>query len=338
MKIESRNNLYKELDHIWQRLIDAIKDQEPILLEGKERTFFLAYWLYGEVGNGNFDQFYYNSTGDYSLEMVSALEEIGAYDAARILSECNRIFPNGVPPQNRDERIQALDALPSNSIAFLNRAGHELMDDSDFLLRIYHYYVTGEKISAAELRTVYYNFYAGERFFQDLSKRPENEQFDFLLKKIKEMMMVPFSERYFLDKRIFEIRTYLLNLAYFDEKAIVEIIERFIYKPGFNKQGSKAFDDFGAFTREADLTLELLKILERKAEPSDNLEIKLQDWFVKLLDVPAEKSMIWLNLKYVAVVLHSLWETKYPEPIIGPSDNKLLNAEVYLKAINSHLK
>lgn len=212
------------------------------------------------------------------------------------------------------------------------------MDDSDFLLRIYHYYVTGEKISAAELRTVYYNFYAGERFFQDLSKRPENEQFDFLLKKIKEMMMVPFSERYFLDKRIFEIRTYLLNLAYFDEKAIVEIIERFIYKPGFNKQGSKAFDDFGAFTREADLTLELLKILERKAEPSDNLEIKLQDWFVKLLDVPAEKSMIWLNLKYVAVVLHSLWETKYPEPIIGPSDNKLLNAEVYLKAINSHLK
>ncbi|HNC91893.1 MAG TPA: hypothetical protein PL000_23470, partial [Anaerolineales bacterium] len=67
MKIESRNNLYKELDHIWQRLIDAIKDQEPILLEGKERTFFLAYWLYGEVGNGNFDQFYYNSTGDYSL-------------------------------------------------------------------------------------------------------------------------------------------------------------------------------------------------------------------------------------------------------------------------------
>lgn len=338
MNIESRNNLYDELDHIWQRLINAVKEQESILLEGKERTFFLAYWFYGEIGNGNFDQFYYNSAGDYSLEMVSALQEIGAYDAARILSKCNMVFPSGSPPQNRDERIQALDALPSDSMALLNRAGYEVMGDSDFELRIYHYYVTGEKLSASELRTVYYNFYTGERFFKSLSKRPEKEQFDFLLSKITEMMFIPFRDRYFLDKGELEIRAYLLNLDYFDEKAVVETIERFIYKPGFNERGSKAFDDFGAFTRDADLTLELLKILERKAEPSDNLETKLQDWFVKLLDASAGKNMIWLNLKYVAVSLHSLWETKYPEPIIGSSDNKLLNADVYLKEINSRLK
>ena len=140
MDIKSRKDLDSVLDSVWLRLIELTKEQNPILLQGRDRTFFLAYLLYGEVGNGNFDQFYYNSTGDYSIEIDLALLEIGAYEARRILSECNGVFKDGTPPQNREERIQALDALSPQAMAFLDKAGHELMGDSDFELRLYHYY------------------------------------------------------------------------------------------------------------------------------------------------------------------------------------------------------
>ena len=54
--------------------------------------------LEGELNNGGFDQFFFNSTGDYALETIDALNRIGAHQTAEIVQlACDR-FPHGSPP------------------------------------------------------------------------------------------------------------------------------------------------------------------------------------------------------------------------------------------------
>ena len=151
-------------------------------------------------------------------------------------------------------------------------------------------------------------------------------------------MFTAYNDRSFLDKSELDIRGYLLELEYFDEKVVLQTIERYIFEPEFNEKGSRVSKDFGAFTKEANLTIELLRILERKAKPSSELEARLQKWFIGLWNNSKNRNLIGLNLKFVALTLHSLWEIKYPEPVIGSRDNKVLNASVYLKVINPHLE
>jgi hypothetical protein len=51
-----------------------------------------------EVNNGGIDQFFFNSTGDYALETVQALEIVKANKTAEILREACDRFPDGSPP------------------------------------------------------------------------------------------------------------------------------------------------------------------------------------------------------------------------------------------------
>ena len=75
--------------------------------------------LEGEVNNGGFDQFFFNSTGDYSRETVSALERIKAYKTAALLkAACDR-FPDGMPPTDISVRREImLSKVSPNAEAF----------------------------------------------------------------------------------------------------------------------------------------------------------------------------------------------------------------------------
>ena len=73
-----------------------------------DQTVILVWSLQGEVDNGGFDQFYYNSSGDFAVETVSALERIGAKQTAALLSEGNRLFPTQPVPSDRKKRIAGI--------------------------------------------------------------------------------------------------------------------------------------------------------------------------------------------------------------------------------------
>lgn len=73
-----------------------------------ELTIYLCQALEGEVNNGGFSQFFFNSSGDYASETVEALREIGALKTAVILQKANSVYPNGLVPKDRDEREQYL--------------------------------------------------------------------------------------------------------------------------------------------------------------------------------------------------------------------------------------
>lgn len=74
--------------------------------------------LEGEVNNGGFHQYFYNSAGDRTAETIRALEIIGAFAMADIVKRAAQKFPYGMPPKNRFERQDALLEAYPNAAAF----------------------------------------------------------------------------------------------------------------------------------------------------------------------------------------------------------------------------
>jgi hypothetical protein len=73
-----------------------------------ERIIDLIDWLDLEVENGGFHQFFHNSPGDHTEQTIHALEIIGALTAADIVKRAAGMFPDGMPPRDRNERMDVL--------------------------------------------------------------------------------------------------------------------------------------------------------------------------------------------------------------------------------------
>jgi hypothetical protein len=73
-----------------------------------EEIVDLVRWLDTEIDNGGFHQFFHNSAGDRTAETIAALEAIGAPRIADIVRRAAAMFPGGMPPRDRDERMSVL--------------------------------------------------------------------------------------------------------------------------------------------------------------------------------------------------------------------------------------
>ncbi len=90
--IHKKSNYGKEIDKL----------TEP------QKVFLYIDNLLTEVNNGGFNQFYTNSSGNFSHETVEALKTIGAYKTAKIVETANSQFPNNRVPKDRNIRIVVL--------------------------------------------------------------------------------------------------------------------------------------------------------------------------------------------------------------------------------------
>ena len=77
-------------------------------LNEHERVFFITQTLEQEVNNGGFSQFFCNSSGDFSNELVDAFTKIGALKTAEICKKAVSIFSGNIPA-DRNEREELLD-------------------------------------------------------------------------------------------------------------------------------------------------------------------------------------------------------------------------------------
>jgi hypothetical protein len=74
----------------------------------REEVARLVELLEGEINNGGFHQFFYNSTGDETAAMIRALKKIGALKTADIMTRAAAKFPRGMPPKDRFKRQDLL--------------------------------------------------------------------------------------------------------------------------------------------------------------------------------------------------------------------------------------
>jgi hypothetical protein len=89
--------------------------EDMSVLSEAERIFYITQSLEMEVNNGGFSQFFYNTSGNFSNELVNAFTAIGANATAVICQKAVAAFGRDIPV-DKDEREEMLDELESEEI------------------------------------------------------------------------------------------------------------------------------------------------------------------------------------------------------------------------------
>ena len=107
-EIKDKDEFVTELWGIMEEKCDYGEKMQA--LNEQERIFYVAQALEMEVNNGGFSQFFYNDSGNFANEIVTAFQEIFAYHTAEICQKAVNAFGGDVPI-DRDEREELMDEL-----------------------------------------------------------------------------------------------------------------------------------------------------------------------------------------------------------------------------------
>lgn len=109
---------YREL---WKSLVSrSSKDWSLGDLTRDERLYFAVGVLKGEVYNGGFDQFFWNSSGNFYQMALEGLEEIGATSSLDLTREAARtVFGRLDPPVDQEKRWRVLKSKAYRVLEFL---------------------------------------------------------------------------------------------------------------------------------------------------------------------------------------------------------------------------
>ena len=104
----------------------------------REMAVQLVGVLEAEVNNGGFDQFFFNSSGDRTAEIIDALDMIGAAKTADIVRRAASKFPDGMPPADcKARQVVLVDTVSPDADAFeeLDQEFYGRPDDLEELLK-----------------------------------------------------------------------------------------------------------------------------------------------------------------------------------------------------------
>lgn len=108
-------------DSVLERAIDVVFDQLASggydSLSPAQRVLVCVWGACGEIENGGFDQFFFNTSGDWALDTAEAFRAISAPDLADLVARAVREFPGGNPSRDLDTRRAELNGLPVESQA-----------------------------------------------------------------------------------------------------------------------------------------------------------------------------------------------------------------------------
>jgi len=134
LKIERRDMVVMKIDTYLNSKSEYGENIEK--LNPSQRTFLFVENLEREINNGGFNQFYFNSSGDFSQETVNALLEIGAKKTAEIVKKANSEFKNGTVPKDRIERQNELELIEEKAEENWNKCDLEFYEYQDNLTEL----------------------------------------------------------------------------------------------------------------------------------------------------------------------------------------------------------
>lgn len=105
-------------------------------LTDTERKLCAVYQLEGQVANGGFDQYFFNSTGATAEIALAGLKDMGSTAAAAILERAMAIFPGGKPPTDRQSRWKAMSRIASRSESVWEECDGEFYDKEEDTYRM----------------------------------------------------------------------------------------------------------------------------------------------------------------------------------------------------------
>jgi hypothetical protein len=109
IKTVSGDNLDKAVNTIYQDILIASDHGVNLFkVTAGQKIVYLITRLESEIYNGGLNQFFFNSSGQYTIETLEALGEIGATESMTILEKAISFWPNSYVPQNTMTRRQEL--------------------------------------------------------------------------------------------------------------------------------------------------------------------------------------------------------------------------------------
>jgi hypothetical protein len=146
---EHLERLRTDPGHIyWSALVRrATRDGGYEELPDVEKKYFAVNCLSGEVHNGGFQQFFFNSAGAYYREALAGLEEMGAHDCLKLLQKAKQVWFDfaDVPVETLARRV----LLTKNSSPSRDSRSDELdrlfwKEAEGLTARIEHYAMTNK--------------------------------------------------------------------------------------------------------------------------------------------------------------------------------------------------
>lgn len=141
--LEDETDIVIEIGQLlWEKSKDD-KDFES--LTAIERNILYIEMLEAQVNNGGFDQYFFNSSGEYAHETLIALKEIKAPQMAEILNRAIRAFPVLPIPKDTEQRREYMEDIPENVSECWGKLDDEFYKYPENLARLVIEYVKSNK-------------------------------------------------------------------------------------------------------------------------------------------------------------------------------------------------
>lgn len=119
-EIRQISDPYERLIKVGDYVIAKYIAKDYEVLTTVERDILHMSLLVGEVNNGGFDQYFFNTGGDYAVETVETLERIGSSEALALLRQAIGAF--GANPLSTDKatRYSQIKNIPKTVVDLWN--------------------------------------------------------------------------------------------------------------------------------------------------------------------------------------------------------------------------
>jgi hypothetical protein len=109
IKAASNDDLEKAVNTIYQDILMASDYGKNLhMVTAEQKIVYHITRLESEIYNGGLNQFFFNSSGQYTIETLESLRKIGATETVNILEKAISFWPNSYVPQNTVTRRQEL--------------------------------------------------------------------------------------------------------------------------------------------------------------------------------------------------------------------------------------
>ena len=143
LQMDDQTSAIIELDTRVNKLSDYGEDLTK-LTESQKVLLFVEN-LEREVNNGGFNQFYWNSSGDFAHETLDGLKTIGATKMASILTKANPVWPDLAVPKDRTERQAEQEKIEEQANPTWEQCDTEFYEYPDDILTLLLGYVKQHK-------------------------------------------------------------------------------------------------------------------------------------------------------------------------------------------------
>jgi hypothetical protein len=94
----------------WQKLFEKLDAEGYESLSPDERIWYNVRGVIDSINNGGIISFYYNSGADTLDDTIEDLKKLNASNVVSLLTKVNKLFPDGRPSQDIDERNEVIDS------------------------------------------------------------------------------------------------------------------------------------------------------------------------------------------------------------------------------------